>query len=273
VICALLFIIQHCNVARIFASILLKRPSIKQSTHQQIVKYQWLSGQTYASLWDYQTGLHKALVAEKLAQRHLADEEKVAPIHHLLLCEHHHVYTLGKSGTVDHLLIDEAERAEHDIEYFKINRGGDITYHGPGQITGYPILDLDWFFTDVHKYVRYLEQAVIDMLATFGIKGDRIEGFTGVWLPPAGDGLPWRKICAIGVHLSRWVTMHGFALNVNTDLAYFNKIVPCGIVDPDKAVTSMAAELGRDVDMRLVADRLKTTFAALFGFTFLQNDQ
>lgn len=239
------------------------------SPAKQQVKYQWLQGQTYQAMWDYQTVLHKDLISRKLSQRHLPQQGQIAPVHHLLLCEHSHVYTLGKSGSADHLLVTEEQREHQSIEYFKINRGGDITYHGPGQITGYPILDLDWFFTDVHKYVRYVEQAVIDVTRRYGLSSTRIEGYTGVWLEPEELGAPWRKICAIGVHLSRWVTMHGFAFNVNTDLSYFDKIVPCGIVDDDKAVTSLQQELGREMDMQEVASHLRDAFAQLFDYTYV----
>lgn len=240
-------------------------------TYIPSVRYEWISGISYQEAWDYQTALHKALVQRKLAQRDLAPQEREAPVHHLVFCEHQPVYTLGKSGSIDHLLLDDAGLAVADVEYYKINRGGDITYHGPGQITGYPIFDLDDFFTDVHKYVRYLEQIVIDVVAQYGLVGERLEGYTGVWLPPDTRGRPWRKICAIGVHLSRWVTMHGFAFNVNTDLAYFTHIVPCGIDAVDKAVTSLSAELGRPVDLDEVAERLRAAFSTRFDFTYLIN--
>jgi len=175
------------------------------------------------------------------------------------------VYTLGKSGSKENLLLSDADIQEKSIEFFKINRGGDITYHGPGQIVGYPIFDLDCFFTDVHKYVRYIEEAIILMLADYGIVGNRMKGFTGVWLDETKT-LKKRKICAIGVHLSRWVTMHGFALNVNTDLTYFNHIIPCGIQDDDKEVTSMAKELGAAVDEQKVKEKIVHYFAELFNF-------
>ncbi len=188
-------------------------------------------------------------------------------IHHLLFCEHHPVYTLGKSGSIHHLLLNEQELAEGGFEFFKINRGGDITYHGPGQITGYPIFDLDEFFTDVHKYVRYLEEVVIRTLKEYGIQGERIEGFTGVWIQKSNT--PSRKICAIGVHLSRWVTMHGFALNVDTNLSHFQNIVPCGISDENKEVTSLSKELGRAVSLSEVKSKLKKHFRELFDFEYL----
>ena len=177
------------------------------------------------------------------------------------------VYTLGKSGSIDNLLLDNEALAQAGFEFFKINRGGDITYHGPGQIVGYPIFDLDRFFTDVHRYVRFLEEAVILTLADYGIYGTRVEKYTGVWLEATEDK-PLRKICAIGVHLSRWVTMHGFAFNINTNLGHFNNIIACGITDEDKTVTSLAKELGREMDIEEVKSRLKNHFAHLFGFTF-----
>ncbi len=166
---------------------------------------------------------------------------------------------------MDHLLLSEEALEERGIQFYKTNRGGDITYHGPGQIVAYPIFDLDCFFTDVHRYVRYLEEAVILTLAEYGIEAGREEGYTGVWLA-ATSVLPKRKICAIGVHLRRWITMHGLALNVNTDLTYFQHIIPCGINDADKAVTSMALELGRTVDLEEVKAHLRKHFAQLFDF-------
>jgi lipoyl(octanoyl) transferase len=187
-------------------------------------------------------------------------------VHHLLFCEHPHVYTLGKSGKDDHLLLDEQQLNDNQAVFYRINRGGDITYHGPGQIVGYPILDLDHFFNDIHKYLRYLEEAVILTLAEYGITCGRIEGLTGVWLD-ADNSERARKICAYGVRCSRWVTMHGFAFNVNTDLTYFDNIIPCGITD--KAVTSMKKELGREVDMKEVKEKLKGHIAALFGMELI----
>ncbi|MFT4536669.1 MAG: lipoyl(octanoyl) transferase [Saprospiraceae bacterium] len=239
------------------------------------VKYHSLENITYQSGWDLQTKLHNQLKSNKLSWRDLPEEEKSKKqqIHHLLFCQHNHVYTLGKSGSQDHLLLDDAGLSSADIEYFKINRGGDITYHGPGQITGYPIFDLDEFFTDVHKYVRLLEECVIQLLDTYGIAGSREEGFTGVWIKPKEIDRPKRKICAIGVHLSRWVTMHGFALNVNTDLSYFKNIVPCGIKDDDKIVTSMESELGRKVDQEEVKMRLKSIFAKVFEFEYIEEEE
>ena len=189
-------------------------------------------------------------------------EQNTLTPNYLVFCEHPHVYTLGKSGKAEHLLLDEQGLLEKQATYYPINRGGDITYHGPGQLVAYPILDLDNFFTDIHLYLRTLEEAVILTLAEFGLKGERYEGYTGVWLDPA-EPAKARKICAMGVRCSRWVTMHGLAFNVNANLGYFKNIVPCGI--DDKAVTSMQAELGVEVDMEKVKRLLKQHIAALFG--------
>jgi lipoyl(octanoyl) transferase len=224
---------------------------------------------SYRQAWDYQQELLQQAIDTKRQNRDL--KEGSLPLldvwHYLLFCQHPPVYTLGRSGSSEHLLLDEEGLQQKGIEFFKINRGGDITYHGPGQIVGYPIFDLDEFFTDVHRYVRFIEEAIIRTLAEYGLEALRIEEYTGVWLPATG-ALPKRKICAIGVHLSRWVTMHGFAFNINTDLNYFNHIIPCGINDSDKAVTSLAQELGRKVDEEEVKEKLKRHFAALFGFEF-----
>lgn len=225
----------------------------------------------YQKAWDYQSGLHNELKNRKLDNRkRLSENREFLPQnHYLLFCEHPPVYTLGKSGSIDHLLLNEKELKQQGFDFFKINRGGDITYHGPGQIVGYPIFDLDDFFTDVHKYVRFLEEAVILTLEEYGLKGMRMPGFTGVWLSQTKK-LPKRKICAIGVHLSRWVTMHGFAFNVNTDLSHFNYIVPCGIDDADKSVTSMATELGEELNLKEVKDKLKKHFSNLFKFEYIE---
>lgn len=215
----------------------------------------------YQQAWDYQEKLFTDVVSVKTANRSLADAEQVPTSNYLLFCEHPHVYTLGKSGKQDHLLLNEDELVEKDASFYKINRGGDITYHGPGQLVGYPILDLDNFFTDIHRYMRYLEEAIIRLLADYGIESGRIDGLTGVWLDYENQLRP-RKICAMGVKASRWVTMHGFALNVSPDLSYFGNIVPCGI--DDKAVTSIEAELGKTVEMAEVRDRLKKHLAVVF---------
>ena len=212
----------------------------------QKVQFQWIKGPSYQQIWDLQTSLQKSLIELK---RSAASQEELSSErgfhHHLLFCEHNPVYTLGKSGKESHLLIPEEILKKEGVELFRINRGGDITFHGPGQITGYPIFDLENFFTDVHKYVRYLEEAVIRLLASYQLEGIRLKDYTGVWLPPGNGQSKYRKICAIGVHLSRWVTMHGFALNVNPNLEAFGQIVPCGISDAD--VTSLQLELGRPI--------------------------
>jgi lipoyl(octanoyl) transferase len=228
----------------------------------QKVIYRDLGLIDYQKAWDYQENLFSRIIAAKTANRKYPGSVPDEP-HYLLFCEHPHVYTLGKSGQESHLLLDENELAKKDAIYYRINRGGDITYHGPGQIVGYPIFDLDRFFTDIHKYLRYLEEGVIRTLAEYGIAGGRIEGLTGVWLE-AGDPGKARKICALGVRCSRWVTMHGFAFNVNTDLAYFGNIVPCGITD--KAVTSMRNELGREIPVNEVKAKLSGHLAEVFEF-------
>lgn len=225
------------------------------------VFFQQLGLIDYQAAWDYQEKLFSEIVSQKIANRNLPSEEQSQTPNYLLFCEHPHVYTLGKSGNASHLLLSEAGLLQHQASFYKINRGGDITYHGVGQIVGYPILDLDNFFTDIHLYLRLLEEAVILTLADFGIPAGRIPGLTGVWLDYEKQENP-RKICALGVKSSRWVTMHGFAFNVNTDLSYFNHIIPCGIAD--KAVTSLAQELGKPQDMQEVSTRLLAHIAQLF---------
>lgn len=231
----------------------------------QVIRVEQLGRADYAAAWAYQEQLLAATLALKTQNRH-ALEAGAAPQptpNYLLLCEHPPVYTLGKSGKPEHLLLDEAGLATYGATFHRINRGGDITYHGPGQLVGYPILDLDNFFTDIHRYLRLLEEAIILTLADYGLRAGRIAGLTGVWFDYE-DGAPNpRKICAMGVKCSRWVTMHGFALNVNTDLSYFGHIVPCGITD--KAVTSMAQELGREVPLAEVEARLLPHLARLFN--------
>lgn len=213
----------------------------------------------YQEAWDKQEQVFEQTVALKVKNR--TDNTQEPTPNYLVFCEHPHVYTLGKSGHPENLLLDEQGLKDKEATYYKINRGGDITYHGPGQIVGYPILDLDNFFTDIHLYLRTLEEAVILTLADYGIAAGRYEGYTGVWLD--ADNEKARKICAMGVRCSRWVTMHGFAFNVNTDLDYFKNIVPCGIDDKD--VTSMQRELGRALDMEEVRGKLKGHIAKLFG--------
>jgi lipoyl(octanoyl) transferase len=209
--------------------------------------------------WDYQETLFKAILDTKIKNRR--EQAGLETDNHFLFVEHPHVYTLGKSGDLSNLLLSEAQLVEKGATFYKINRGGDITYHGPGQIVGYPILDLDNFFTDIHKYLRFLEEVIILTLAEYGLKTERSPGETGVWLDV---GTPFaRKICAMGVRASRWVTMHGFALNVNVDLGYFDNIIPCGI--RGKAVTSLNVELGvENVDESEVKTRILKHFANLF---------
>ncbi len=213
----------------------------------------------YKTTWDYQERLFRETVDLKIKNRREGAQEPTP--NYFLFVEHPHVYTLGKSGAIENLLIDESQLESKGAKFYKINRGGDITYHGPGQIVGYPILDLDNFFTDIHRYLRFLEEMVILTLAEYGLKGERSKGETGVWLDV---GTPFaRKICAMGVRASRWVTMHGFALNVNADLGYFDLMIPCGI--KGKAVTSMNAELGiKELDIFEVKQKLSTHFARLF---------
>jgi len=220
----------------------------------------------YKEAWDFQEKLFAQIVQQKISNRDKPAEEQVTPENHLLFCAHPHVYTLGKTGEARNLLVNDEQLNELHASFYKINRGGDITYHGPGQIVGYPLLDLDQFFTDIHKYLRLLEEVIILTLAEYGLKGDRYPGYTGVWLDPA-DPVKARKICAMGVRTSRWVTMHGWAFNVNSDLSYFSNIIPCGI--EDKAVTSMEKELGRKIDEQEVKEKLKHHFAKLFSCTIL----
>ena len=213
----------------------------------------------YQACWDHQEELFQAIIQQKIENRKHPEREKDTQ-DYLLFVEHPHVYTLGKSGSVDNLLLDEEGLKEKEAAFYKINRGGDITYHGPGQIVGYPIINLDHYFTDIHKYLRYIEEAIILTLREFGIESDRYPGYTGVWIDADKDSA--RKICAIGVRTSRWVTMHGFAFNVNTDLSYFGNIVPCGIDDKD--VTSMERELGKKVDEQKVKAIVLEKLATLF---------
>ena len=216
----------------------------------------------YREAWTLQEKLFNEVVDRKLSNRLLEKDKQQQQQHFLLFCEHPHVFTLGRSGDEGNLIVSENELLKLQATFYRNNRGGDITYHGPGQIVGYPILDLDHFFTDIHKYLRFLEEAVIMTLKEYGIAAGRIAGSTGVWLDWDDDKRA-RKICALGVRCSRWVTMHGFAFNVNTDLSYFNHIVPCGI--RDKSVTSMEKELGRKMDMNEVKEKLKKNLCEVFG--------
>lgn len=214
----------------------------------------------YKLCWDYQESLFNQTITQKIQNRN--NNTNFTTNNYLLFVEHPHVYTLGKSGDESHLLIGTDVLEQKQATYYKINRGGDITYHGPGQLVGYPILDLDHFFTDIHQYLRLLEETIILTLDEYGIKAGRSKGETGVWLD-ADNIFKARKICAMGVRCSRWVTMHGWGFNVNSDLDYFNNIIPCGI--QDKAVTSLKKELGQEVDMGQIKSQLKKHFSSLFS--------
>jgi lipoyl(octanoyl) transferase len=227
---------------------------------RRAVRFADLGNVTYREAWDLQEAIFTEVVDRKTANRKLPEGERVPTQDTLLFVEHPHVYTLGKSGDLGNLLADDERLKAINAEFFKTNRGGDITYHGPGQLVGYPILDLDEYFTDIHRYLRTLEEVIIATLADYGLSGDRSAGETGVWLDV---GTPFaRKICAMGVRASRWVTMHGWAFNLNTDLRYFEYIIPCGI--KDKSVTSLQRELGRTVDEVEVKERVAGHFARLF---------
>lgn len=221
----------------------------------------------YLEAWHYQEKLFKEIVDRKKANGKLPREQQQTTANYLLFCEHPHVYTLGKSGDQDHLLANEQLLRRKRVGFYKINRGGDITYHGPGQIVGYPILDMDHFFTDIRKYLRFLEEAVILTLDDYGVDAGRMEGLTGVWVGWE-DASRARKICAFGVRSSRWVTMHGFAFNINTNLDYFNYIIPCGI--RNKAVTSLQKELGRKIDMKEVENKLKKHLTEVFQMELVE---
>lgn len=217
-----------------------------------------LGDKDYKETWDYQTELLQEIVDLKISNR--KNNTSTETKNHFIFVEHPHVYTLGKSGDMSNLLLNEKQLQQKGATFYKINRGGDITYHGPGQIVGYPILDLENFFTDIHKYLRLLEEVIILTLAEYGIKSERSQGETGVWLDV---GTPFaRKICAMGIRTSRWVTMHGFALNVSPNLGYFDNIIPCGI--KGKAVTSMEAELGKKIPLKEVQEKILNHFTRLF---------
>jgi len=220
----------------------------------------------FADCWQLQERLFAEICDDKLSRRNSSPNAAIAVPGKLIFVEHPHVFTLGKSGDEKNLLLSESALEKIDAQFFPINRGGDITYHGPGQLVGYPIIDLENYFTDIHKYLRFLEEAIIMMLKNFGIEAGRIDGLTGVWID-AQHPQRARKIAAMGVKCSRWITMHGFALNVNPDLQYFGHIIPCGITD--KAVTSMQAELGKVVNMSEVKTLMKENLAKLFGFEWI----
>lgn len=220
----------------------------------------------YKACWDYQELLFNQTIQQKILNRNLPISENSVTKNYLLFVEHPNVFTLGKSGNEKNLLLTKDQLSEKKTDYYKINRGGDITYHGPGQIVAYPILDLDHFFTDIHKYLRLLEETIILTLKEYGLESGRIKGETGVWID-ADNILKARKICAMGVRCSRWVTMHGWGFNVNSDLNYFNNIIPCGI--KDKEVTSLNKELGRQIDMIEIKEKLKCNFLKLFEADFV----
>jgi lipoyl(octanoyl) transferase len=228
---------------------------------RQKVLFKDLGVADYFETWQYQTLVHNQLKENKKSS---AAEN---PGHMLIFCEHRPVFTLGRSGSMDHLILSADELESKNIGFYKINRGGDITYHGPGQIVGYPIFDLDYFFNDVHRYVRLLEESIIETLKHYQVKGYREQGYTGVWVRNM-SGSEKRKICAIGVHLSRWVSLHGFAFNVNTNLDHFNFIVPCGIKDEDKSVTSLEKELGCKQNVEEVKSVLKKNISTIFEIDY-----
>lgn len=241
------------------------------------VIFRHLGRMDYKEAWEYQERLFADILAIKIENRKKPTDEQTATPNYVLFVEHPHVYTLGKSGKPDHLLLDEAGLQQHEATYYKINRGGDITYHGPGQLVAYPILDLENFFTDIHKYMRLLEEAIILTCAEYGIKTGRIAGLTGVWVDfdeqnPLDTSQGWnpRKICAMGVKSSRWVTMHGLAFNVNSDLNYFEYIIPCGI--DDKEVTSLQKELGHVLDIKEVEAKLWKHLVDVFEMEPMSED-
>lgn len=227
------------------------------------VIFQNIGRKGYKETWDYQDELFQGIIQSKMDNRR--NNTTLPTKNYFLFVEHPHVYTLGKSGDISNLLLNEKQLTDKGATFYKSNRGGDITYHGPGQIVGYPIIDLDNFFTDIHKYLRFLEEAIILTLAEYGVKSERSKGETGVWIDV---NTPFaRKICAMGVRSSRWVTMHGFALNVNVDLGYFDNIIPCGI--KGKAVTSLEAELGKKVNITEVQQKIATHLSQLFEWQFV----
>jgi lipoyl(octanoyl) transferase len=239
------------------------------TTDMQQVLFKDLGLIDYKNAWDYQENLLQQNVRIKTAARHAAGntatttiiDKELATANHLLFCEHTPVYTLGKSGSMDNVLINAVAMKQQNIQFFNTNRGGDITFHGPGQLVGYPVLDLENFYTDIGRYLRSIEEVIILSIAEYGIKGERSSGETGVWIEPGVKGKE-RKICAIGVRCSRWITMHGFALNVNTDLNYFNNIIPCGI--QNKQVTSIQREVGAAIDFNNLKETVRKNFAMVF---------
>ena len=230
---------------------------MKTDRQHKKVQFQDLGLSDYKSVWDYQESLLQQIIAQKISNR--STDTPLPTDNHLLFVEHPPVYTMGKSGDLQNLLKSPEELLQLGVAYYPINRGGDITFHGPGQLVGYPIFDLENFYTDIHRFLREIEEVIIQTIAHFGLEGYRVDGRTGVWVND-------RKICAIGVRTSRWVSMHGFALNVNTDLRYFENIIPCGIAD--KEVTSIERETGNKVDFERVKTLTKAAFASIFGIYF-----
>lgn len=237
--------------------------SIPNKSKELKVQFHVLNDSKYQDVWDFQTVLHNKLKSDK---RLFGINQLSSPLNHLIFCEHKPVYTLGKSAKSEHLLIDKSQLNKDGFELFPINRGGDITYHGPGQLTGYLVLDLELLYRDVHRYVRNIEEAIIRLLDAYDIGGIRIEEYTGVWVKRGPDFL---KVCAIGVHLSRWVSMHGFALNLNTNLSHFDNILPCGIADQNKKVTSLSQLLGSEVNTKEVQLKLKQILSEVFNFKII----
>lgn len=232
------------------------------------VRFRDLGRIDYQEAWDFQKELLEEAIRRKTTNKEVPEKEQRDTEDHLLFCEHPPVYTLGKSGSRNHILISDADMKERGIAFYHIDRGGDITFHGPGQLVAYPVIDLDHYFTDIGRYLRTLEEAVIRTLREYGIEGERMDGATGVWLD-SDDPRKARKICAMGIKCSRWVTMHGIALNVNNDLSYFEHIVPCGI--PDKKVTSLSREKGKAIPMEEVKEKLKGYLAELFGMDIVES--
>lgn len=238
----------------------------------QTIQFQDLGVIEYGAAWDLQESLLREGLKAKALRHNLPEQEwshDARTQNYLFFCEHPHVYTLGKSGHIENLLVEESRLKELNVSFYKTNRGGDITYHGPGQLVGYPVLDLENFFTDLGRYMRSLEEVIINTLDHYGVKAGRLKGATGVWLDPE-DPHRARKICAMGVRCSRWITIHGFAFNINADLSYFGNIVPCGI--SDKKVTSLQQELGRQIDEDEVKEILKKEFGKVFIAEILQSD-
>lgn len=241
-------------------------PAASTTVLSREVRFTDLGHIDFKTAWDLQEKLVSELIDCKIENRQRSKEDQIQPLHHLLMCEHYPVITLGKNGSMKNLLLTQDALNEQQISFFKINRGGDITYHGPGQLVGYPILDLDYFFTDIGKYLRLIEETIIATLKDYNIDSSRSQGETGVWLEPDSPSRA-RKICAIGIRCTRWITMHGFAFNVNTNLSHFNFIVPCGI--GHKQVTSLEKELGRKVNLNEVKERVKYHFSQLFQLNYV----